>query len=403
MKNKPVNRRSFLKAAGTAAAGVVGGTTIVKRAMASLKSDEEPPPSREIWQRLEMPSEDEVNYKEFDIDIQIARHELITGMEVHALAFNGQVPGPEFRVQEGDWVKVNFTNKTDLLHTIHWHGLEVPYEMDGVPYVTQQPVMPNQTFVYKFRAQPHGTHFYHCHFGTTLHMQMAMHGAFIVERKDDPIREQFPYERDYTLVLSSFDTNFARAELNRMLERMKQRKIMMKQGTLTNRTLGVFNDYDTYLKEVKQGYLSPYTTMRHQGDGAIPNYNFFAINGKSYPATEHLKIKTGEWIRIRMINGGMLEHYMHLHGHDFYKVADDGAPLANPVKMNTVRVSPGKTVDIVLEGYNPGYWTFHDHDTSRATNNGIYPGGILTLLEYEDIDRPDFIKPGYIPKVALDE
>ncbi len=344
------------------------------------------------------PRDDQVAYKTFDLDLQIARHTLLPGVEAHMLAFNGRVPGPTIRVMEGDWVKVRFKNRTELMHTIHWHGMDVPYTMDGVPWVTQDPVRPGQTFIYRFQARPAGTRFYHCHFGTLLHMQSGMHGAFIIEKPNDPIRQRFPYTRDYVLILTSWDLNFIREELNAMLRRMKERMLLMKLGKLDPQTMGVFRTYEDFQRALDSGYMPPYTTQRLAGEGrATLNFNFFAINGKCYPSTENLLIREGEWIRIRLINAGQLEHYMHLHGHQFFIVAEDGNDLPEPIEQNTVRVSPGKTADIVVYGNNPGYWTFHDHDTRRVTNNGIYPGGILTVLAYEGIDGP------YAPKVALDE
>ncbi|OBS09708.1 multicopper oxidase family protein [Acidihalobacter prosperus] len=344
-----------------------------------------------------IPSESEVEFKTFHIDVVLTEHELVDGVKMHALAFNGQVPGPEIRVQEGDWVKVVFTNKTGLMHTIHWHGLFSPYEMDGVPYTTQPPLMPGQKFVYKFRAAPYGTHFYHCHFSTPLHQAQGMHGAFIVESKDDPVRKQFPYARDYTMVLEAFALDYARQGFNAMLERMKEKMRLMKLHKLSKETLAVFRNYGDLKKHIKAGYIPPYSQNRNQGGSVLPNWNFFGINGKSYPATSPLLIKPGEWIRIRLINGGFLEHYMHLHGHDFYQVANDGALLPAPIRGNTIAVKPGKTADIVVYGNNPGVWTFHDHDTTRVTNNGVYPGGMLTTLEYED-----FVG-GYAPLTAIDE
>ena len=352
-------------------------------------------------QEVEHPPEDDAAYdRELDLDIQITRHEIVPGYEFHALAFNGEVPGPEIRLREGEWVKVNFTNRTELLHTIHWHGVDLQYEQDGVPYITQDPVMPDSTFTYRFRAVPGGTRWYHCHFGTKLHMNHAMHGPLIIEPEKDPIKEEFGYSRDYTMMLSSFDTNFSREEMNFMLERMKQRIWLMKNGGVDERTLAVFENREKFLEAVEDGWDPPYLPNRNQGGGGAElDHNFFAINGKAYPMTDPVMIREGETIRIRLVNGGVLEHYMHLHGHQFWKVADDGNLMEAPVKMNTVRVSPGKTADIVVEGYNPGYWTFHDHNTSRATNNGMYPGGILTELVYEEMADYD----GYKPKIALDE
>jgi FtsP/CotA-like multicopper oxidase with cupredoxin domain len=102
------------------------------------------------------PSDDEVEYKVFDVDVRIIEHEILPGIKAHMFAFNGQVPGPEFHVTEGDWVKVNFTNHTEEMHTIHWHGVVVPYTMDGVPMVTQDPVHPgaSQTFRHPLVSLP---------------------------------------------------------------------------------------------------------------------------------------------------------------------------------------------------------------------------------------------------------
>ncbi len=338
--------------------------------------------------------------REVELDIQIIKHEIVPGYSFHVLAFNGQVPGPELRFREGEWVKVYFTNRTELMHTIHWHGVDLQYENDGVPYTTQHPVMPNATFEYTFQAIPAGTRLYHCHFGTPLHMQHAMHGALIIEPEQDPIKEEFGYTRDYTLVLESFATNDARDDLNFMLERMKQRMWLMKEGALDEETLAVFESKETFLAAIDRGWDPPYLPNRNQKrERAAQDYNFFAINGKAYPLTAPIMIRRGETIRVRLINGGGLMHHMHLHGHQFWQVAEDGNVLSSPLQINTISVGPGKTADIIIEGYNPGYWTFHDHDTSRVTNNGMYPGGMLTMLVYEEMDDYD----GYHPKIALDE
>ena len=153
-----------------------------------------------------------------------------------------------------------------------------------------------------------------------------------------------------------------------------------------------------FRKAVDSGdYIPPYVR------GAAPfrqwQPNFFGINGKSYPAVDPrslLKIKEGEWIRVRIINGGMGLHHLHLHGHQFVHVAQDGNPLDQPLRLNTISIFPGTTADIMIFGDNPGFWTFHDHNTLHAQNNGIYPGGMITLLVYEDM-----VDPPYVPSVSL--
>ncbi|MEE8113868.1 MAG: multicopper oxidase domain-containing protein, partial [Nitrososphaerales archaeon] len=87
------------------------------------------------------------------------------------------------------------------------------------------------------------------------------------------------------------------------------------------------------------------------------------------------------------------------HGTDFWVVADDGYPLPNPQRMNTIPLAPGKTHDVIIPGDNPGIWAFHDHDTRRATNNGVYPGGTLTALVYEDLPYMDRMAMPAMPQM----
>ncbi len=350
----------------------------------------------------------EGNVKVFRLFVDFHQQELAPGIKTHTLAFNNQVPGPEIRVNRGDRVKVYFKNRTELNHTIHWHGMHVPWRMDGVPYITQMPVMPGQEFVYEFNAEPYGTHFYHCHWGTLLHMQSGMFGSLIVEEPDDPIKKRFPYEREYTLLYSAHDLNFLRNEINAMLERMKERLYLVKNGRFDKERFAVFDSKEELEEAVRNGYQPPYVVNR-RAPAELPHPFWFTVNGKSYPSTPTLYIREGESIRVRLINSGTEEHYLHLHGHDFWLVCDDGIPVPQPWQMNTMRLSPGKTLDIIIEGTNRGIWTFHDHDTRRVTNNGLYPGGNLMALVYEDLPEEERrIMPmqgmnNLIPKVALDE
>ena len=354
------------------------------------------------------------NVKEFKLDIDIYQQEIVPSMKIHTLAFNNQVPGPEIRVNKGDNIRVIFKNKTDLNHTIHWHGMHVPWRMDGVPYVTQMPVMPGEEFVYEFVAEPYGTHFYHCHWGALLHIQAGMYGSFIMEDPDDPIKKKFPYEREYTLVYSAHDTNFIRKELNIMLKRMKERMYLMKNGRFDKERFAVFNSKEELEKSISNGYQPPYVTNR-RAPSELPQPNWFTVNGKSYPYTPNLYIREGENIRVRLINAGGEEHHLHLHGHDFWLVCDDGLPIPQPWQMNTVSLGAGKTLDIIIEGKNRGIWTFHDHDNRRVTNNGLYPGGTLLALIYDDLPMMErMLEPmvgmkmkgmemNMLPKIALDE
>jgi manganese oxidase len=120
--------------------------------------------------------------KVFHLMAMPVRWEMAPGQFATALAYNDQVPGPQIRVHRGDTVRVVLTNHLSQPTVIHWHGLTVPNAMDGVPYVTQDPVMPGRTFTYQFRVvDPPGTYLYHSHFNSTEQVGDGLYGAFVIE------------------------------------------------------------------------------------------------------------------------------------------------------------------------------------------------------------------------------
>lgn len=216
----------------------------------------------------------------------------------------------------GDKVRVNLTNDLPEAATIHWHGLEVPNDQDGVPGITQRGVQPGETWTYEYIAPKAGTAMYHTHSNTIIQLSKGLFGAFIIE----PQGGLPQYDRQYTLML-------------------------------------------------------------HEMQG------LYTINGHSFPKTledDLLKIRTGEKVLLRMINVRQFHHPMHLHGHQFKVVQLDGNPVTNPIVVNTQDIAPGQTVDVEVIGSNPGTWVFHCHIISHVTNKGVYPGGMLIALDYED-------------------
>lgn len=251
-----------------------------------------------------------------DLTAEVVQWEVVAGEEpVEAWVYNGQYPGPEIRVTEGQRVRVNLTNNLPEDTTIHWHGLDVPNDQDGVPGITQPTIMPGETYTYEFTPERVGTTVYHTHAHTVGQLAKGLFGFFIVEPKDG-----LDYDREYSLAL-------------------------------------------------------------HELSG------FYTINGHSFPSTledSMLKIKEGEKVLVRFANMGSVHHPMHLHGHEFMVTNLDGNPMPEGWRQNTVDIPPGQTVDVVIEGSNPGTWTFHCHVVPHVTNRGVYPGGMLTLLDYED-------------------
>lgn len=268
--------------------------------------------------------------KEFSISVAEAEHELYPGgPKIKAWAFNGQVPGPTLRVTEGDLVRVHFTNKHTSNHTLHFHGLNVPNEMDGVAYghLHHLEVKPGETRTYEFVADPAGTHMYHCHVNSPHHIDMGMVGILIVEPKD---KRAGPHvDKEAVLLLD-----------------------------------------DWYVNEHGGHEAMAHPAMIHQA-------NYFTVNGKAFPAVEPIKLIQGETVRVRMINVGYQAHSMHLHGHSFVITHRDGHPVKVRQEQDTVLIGPGERYDLVFTATNPGLWLFHCHVVPHVTNDGQYPGGLL--------------------------
>ena len=139
--------------------------------------------------------------KVFDLTCDVVQWEHSPGLTVEAWAYNGVVPGPEIRVTEGDKIRVNVTNNMQQSTAVHFHGLMVPNNMDGVPFITQPPIKPGATFTYEFQVREGnaGAHMYHSHHNSTDQVTKGLLGAFIVEPKDPATRPE--YDLDYTMIL----------------------------------------------------------------------------------------------------------------------------------------------------------------------------------------------------------
>lgn len=264
--------------------------------------------------------------KEFQLTAYPFRWEYVVGKWVVAWGYNGQIPGPEIRVSEGDKVRIVFTNNLPVATTIHWHGLPVPNDQDGVPGVTQDPIKSGEIYTYEFTASAAGTFFYHTH-GTShqdeaQQLDMGLAGAFIVEEKEK-------YDREYTILLDEWE--------------------VLPDGT--------------------NAALRPHA-------GHTMNYNVFTINGKAFPDVPPVKVKEGETVLLRFINAGTSEtHPMHLHGQSFTIVAIDGHPVPPAAQLirDTLPITPGERYDVVVTAKNPGIWMLHCHELHHADAGMIVP------------------------------
>ena len=121
--------------------------------------------------------------KVFELTAEELQWEVEPGRRVKAWAYNRQVPGPQIRVREGDRVRITLTNKLDESTSIHFHGLELPNDQDGVPFITQPPVKPGERYTYEFTVPNAGSHMYHSHHNAAIQVGLGLLGAFVVEPK----------------------------------------------------------------------------------------------------------------------------------------------------------------------------------------------------------------------------
>lgn len=138
--------------------------------------------------------------KVFELTCEKVMWEVSPGQKMEAWTYNGQLPGPEIRVTEGDKVRLVVTNKLDQSTAVHLHGVMLPNNMDGVPFITQKPITPGASFTYEFTARNPGSHMYHAHHNSTRQVSMGLLGPFIIEPKD---RAKDPeYAGDFTIILN---------------------------------------------------------------------------------------------------------------------------------------------------------------------------------------------------------
>ncbi|CAN5169996.1 hypothetical protein BH11PAT1_BH11PAT1_5130 [soil metagenome] len=267
--------------------------------------------------------------KVFKITAQPVKWNIVKGTTITAWTYNGTVPGPLIRVTDGDKVKIIVKNTLPEPTTIHWHGIQVPNNMDGIPDMIQKPIQPGDTFTYEFVAKPAGTFWYHSHVDPDKQISIGLSGAFIIDPQGGEINKP---DIDKVLMLNEW----------RVI------------------------DGQTYA-------AMPATGM----DG-----NFFTINGKSFPDTENIEAKVGQKIRLRFIGTGQMAHPMHLHGFPFKIVATDGNPVpeAAQISKDVINVSPGERYDVEFTPDRPGKWMIHCHISHHTTNDHKDPGGLMMVV-----------------------
>ncbi|HEX3023278.1 MAG TPA: multicopper oxidase domain-containing protein [Lachnospiraceae bacterium] len=276
--------------------------------------------------------------RHFHLTAEPIEHSILSNLKIKALGYNKTTPGPLIIMRQGEWIYLTVENRLDEPTALHVHGLSKPNSQDGAPEIepSTPKIYPGESFTYKFLCWQSGTFFYHS--SDVFQISRGLIGAFVVLPNDDCINYDMLPDRDFIL--------------------------LVQQWSIPQPTIG----------KVYPGTYEP--------DQFDQNPNFFTINGKSFPDTSPIFFDNGERIRIRFITKASTSHSMHLHGHDFQIVEEDGFPR-DGIWDDTLNLPSGKRFSVELLANNPGVWPLNGTKTFHQSNNGEAPGGMITRVIYK--------------------
>ena len=276
------------------------------------------------------------------IDLAVAEMPVnITGRPRFATVVNGSMPGPTLRLREGDLVTINVTNRLSETTSIHWHGIKLPADMDGVPGLSFAGIKPGETFTYRFPIKQGGTYWYHSHSG--MQEQKGHFGPLILEPKTpDP----FVYDRDYVVVLSDWTDE----DPMMIASNLKQQSDYY---NFHQRTLGTFvNDVKkdglgaTINDRLMWGSMRMTPTDIMDVTGAT--YTFL-VNGQPPAANWTGLFKPGERVRLRFINSASMTTFdVRIPGLKLMVVQADGSNV-EPVQVDEFRIGVAETYDVIVQ------------------------------------------------------
>jgi FtsP/CotA-like multicopper oxidase with cupredoxin domain len=323
------NRRNFLRAS---AAGFFGAAMVSRVGAASLpelivqeKPAMQPPlvPSTgrpynpvATLNGWSLPWRMNNGWKEFHLVAEPVRRQLAPGMTANLWGYNGQSPGPTIECVEGDKVRIFVTNRLPEHTTIHWHGILLPSGMDGVGGLTQPQIPVGKTFVYEFEMKKSGTFMYHPHADEMVQMAMGMMGFIVVHPKDPKFMR---VDRDFVFLMAAYD--------------------------------------------VEPGAATPKVAE-------MTDFNLWTWNSRVFPGIDHLAVRRGDRVRIRIGNLTMTNHPIHLHGYDFEVTGTDGGWVPKGARWPevTTDVAVGQMRAIEFTADVPGDWAFHCHKSHHTMN-----------------------------------
>lgn len=278
-----------------------------------------------------------------------------TGKQTIALAINGKIPGPVLEFTEGDTAEIYVHNEMHHETSIHWHGLILPNEQDGVPYLTTAPIKGHSTHLYRFPIVQSGTYWYHSH--TMLQEQEGLYGAFVIHKQNQPV------ENEYTMVLSDW-TNENPHQVERSLHYATDWYAIKKGAT------------QDYLQAIKANHLG--TKLENEWkrmmamDVSDVYYDRFLINGM--PRDVQPQFKTGDSVRLRIVNGSSSTYFWLTYGGGkITVVASDGMDV-EPVEVDRLIIGVSETYDVIVTIPDEGSYEFLATAEDRTQSASLWLG-----------------------------
>jgi len=314
-----------------------------------------------------------------EFDLTISEQTVnFTGAERSATTVNGSLPAPILRWREGDTVTLRVKNNLSTTSSIHWHGLILPSEMDGVPGISNgfHGIPAGETFTYRFPIKQSGTYWYHSHSG--FQEQTGLYGPIVIDPKEP---EPFEYDRDYVVMLSDWsdeDPNDIYAKLKKLSHYYN-----FNERTHTDLMADIEKKGVMATWRDRKMWNEMRMSQRDLSDVTGHTYTYL-MNGKTPNAGWVGMFKKGEKVRLRFVNGSAMSFFdLRIPGLKMTVVAADGQ-YVQPVEVDEFRIGVAETYDVIVEPQDDQAYTLFAQDIARSG----YARGTLT---------PDVAKTAEVP------
>lgn len=361
--NPSISRRKFVK--GIAAGGVVASIPM------SINAKEELP--QKVYSSVLSGTVIDLVVEEVVVNF--------TGSTRIATVVNRSIPAPTLRLKEGDEVTLRVTNKLSEPTSIHWHGIILPFEMDGVPGISFNGIKPGETFTYKFTLEQSGTYWYHSHSGSQE--QTGMYGALIIEPKEGEI---ISADRDYVVLLSDWTDEHPMRILSKLKSQsdyynFNQPTAIDFINDVSNSGLKVAFTKRQMWNEMRMNSTDladlSSATLTYLMNGTTPNGNWTGVFNK------------GEKIRLRFINGAGGSFYdVRIPGIKMTVVQTDGVDI-EPIDVDEFRFGPGETYDVIVQPIDNAHTIFAQSMDRTGFARGTLSTAIGLSAPIPTVDKPE--------------